>query len=302
MLDARYNTIKGKFTQAQARIDQSACAVSLAQQEADFDTLHSTLNSNALAYSQAFPQKVGLEAAGNRLLQHVDVLSVVSDIGMVLNNIRLGHIYDNIEATLDGIIGYAATVNTTVWSPTTAYSVGDRVRPTTTNGYYYECTTAGVSAATEPTNWPTAEGATVTDGTVVWTAHASPDCAGYQGLAQQLTNDISTANSSLQVFTDSDSLQGELSTFASYYGLVTTLTLNYAVKTAAENNLLFANENNPDLATLSAEIDSARAAINSGTRPTEAIATAMSNVEVGLGFDTRIQNIQNSVRSNPLYY
>jgi hypothetical protein len=54
------------------------------------------------------------------------------------------------------------------WAVSTAYSVGDRVVPTTGNGYYYECTVAGTSdAATEPT-WPTTIGGTVVDGTVTW--------------------------------------------------------------------------------------------------------------------------------------
>lgn len=51
---------------------------------------------------------------------------------------------------------------------TTAYDLGDLVTPDTPNGYFYECTTAGTSAGTAPT-WPTTVGATVTDGTVVWT-------------------------------------------------------------------------------------------------------------------------------------
>ncbi len=35
--------------------------------------------------------------------------------------------------------------------------------------FIYEVTTAGTSAAAEPA-WPTTDGATITDGTVVWTA------------------------------------------------------------------------------------------------------------------------------------
>lgn len=55
------------------------------------------------------------------------------------------------------------------WEASTAYSLGVSVQPTTPNTYRYECTTAGTSAASEPT-WPTAAiGNTVTDGTVVWT-------------------------------------------------------------------------------------------------------------------------------------
>lgn len=70
---------------------------------------------------------------------------------------------DNITLTpTDGI---------TDWATATAYSLNDRVEPTTPNGYVYECTTAGTShASTEPT-WPTTGigSSTVSDGTAVWT-------------------------------------------------------------------------------------------------------------------------------------
>lgn len=51
---------------------------------------------------------------------------------------------------------------------TTAYAQGARVFPATPNGMFYEATTAGTSAGSPPT-FPTQFGATVTDGTVVWT-------------------------------------------------------------------------------------------------------------------------------------
>lgn len=60
------------------------------------------------------------------------------------------------------------------WTASTAYTLGSYRRPTTVNNLYYEVTTAGTSAGTQPT-WPTTLGTTVTDGTVVWT------CRGYYG-------------------------------------------------------------------------------------------------------------------------
>lgn len=58
-----------------------------------------------------------------------------------------------------------------VWAASTAYAVGAFRTPTTANGFRYEVTTAGTSAASEPT-WPTTLGGTVVDGTVTWTCRS----------------------------------------------------------------------------------------------------------------------------------
>ena len=55
------------------------------------------------------------------------------------------------------------------WAASTAYTLGSiRCPLAVANGYFYEVTTAGTSAATEPI-WPTVVGNTVTDGTITWT-------------------------------------------------------------------------------------------------------------------------------------
>jgi hypothetical protein len=54
------------------------------------------------------------------------------------------------------------------WAATTAKTAGALVKPTVSNGHYYRCTTGGTTGSSQPT-WPTTPGATVTDGTVVWT-------------------------------------------------------------------------------------------------------------------------------------
>ena len=40
-----------------------------------------------------------------------------------------------------------------VFEADSVYRLGDICRPTVDNGYYYECTTSGKAAATEPTTW-----------------------------------------------------------------------------------------------------------------------------------------------------
>ena len=67
------------------------------------------------------------------------------------------------------------------WAASTAFSVGDIRRASTeqASGLFFRCTTAGTSAATEP-SWPNNIGDTVTDGTCVWTGIAS----AYEELAK----------------------------------------------------------------------------------------------------------------------
>ena len=62
----------------------------------------------------------------------------------------------------------------TAWAASTAFSVGDVRRATTSqnSGLVFECTTAGTSGSSEP-DWPTDIGSTLTDNTVVWTAISS---------------------------------------------------------------------------------------------------------------------------------
>jgi hypothetical protein len=59
------------------------------------------------------------------------------------------------------------------WQPSTSYSVGQFVTPTSGSpNRIYRCTTAGTSGSTEPA-WPNTDNATVNDGTVVWTEATS---------------------------------------------------------------------------------------------------------------------------------
>lgn len=72
---------------------------------------------------------------------------------------------------------------------TTAYTVGQIVRPATGNGFLYQCSTAGTSGSSVPT-YPTVIGQTVTDGTVTWT------CVG-SGIIQLGGANVSWATSTI---------------------------------------------------------------------------------------------------------
>ncbi|MFH1058752.1 MAG: hypothetical protein V1797_08750 [Pseudomonadota bacterium] len=80
------------------------------------------------------------------------------------------------------VFGPDATMNPakTRWQASHAYASGARVIPTTPNGHYYQCTTAGESGASEPA-WPAS--GTVSDGAAVWTRQG----AGFKNLALAVT-------------------------------------------------------------------------------------------------------------------
>lgn len=59
-----------------------------------------------------------------------------------------------------------------LWVASTPYLVGALVRPPTGNGFIYECTIAGTSAAVEPA-WGVAQDATFVSGTATFKTHAN---------------------------------------------------------------------------------------------------------------------------------
>lgn len=65
----------------------------------------------------------------------------------------------------EGLGDYVASLPI-AYAGTTAYAVGDRIKPSGGAGYYI-AKVGGTSAGSAPT-WPTAVGGTVTDGTVTW--------------------------------------------------------------------------------------------------------------------------------------
>lgn len=63
--------------------------------------------------------------------------------------------------------GLTSVISGAVWTATTAVTLTSYEVPTVANGYYYKCSVAGTTGATEPT-WPLTVGATVVDGTATW--------------------------------------------------------------------------------------------------------------------------------------
>lgn len=78
-----------------------------------------------------------------------------------------------ITGTVAGVLTIILPENITgpvyeTWSANRTWAKGDYVVPTASNGWIYQCTTAGLGAGVEPT-WPTTEGNTVVENAATWT-------------------------------------------------------------------------------------------------------------------------------------
>lgn len=80
-------------------------------------------------------------------------------------------IQDKIKTDFEAYIPTKISVafsSCTIWTLSTSYSSGNFVKPSSYNGYIYECTAPGLSSISEPT-WPLTPGDTVVDNGVTWT-------------------------------------------------------------------------------------------------------------------------------------
>ena len=74
------------------------------------------------------------------------------------------------QATIDLSVSTNWGKNVAARTNTTSYVVGDVIPTPTTSAWYWECTTAGQSAGSDPGSWGTAVNDTKVDGGVTWTA------------------------------------------------------------------------------------------------------------------------------------
>jgi len=92
----------------------------------------------------------------------------------------------NVLVIADGDLVYVIEPDDTVtsvpltlsnWASGTTYVAGDRVKPTTGNGFYYQAVNGGTSGSTQPT-WPIYLGETVNDNGISWEAKGYINDAG----------------------------------------------------------------------------------------------------------------------------
>lgn len=71
------------------------------------------------------------------------------------------------QAITTPAVTYVPDESAPAWAASTAYQLGDIVRPTVANAHVYICVAAGTSGGAEP-SWSTTTGANVADNTVTW--------------------------------------------------------------------------------------------------------------------------------------
>ena len=146
---AFYAPVTGTWAASPPTFKQMTATLSVLGVDADVDNFLKATRSNIQDLEAAC-----IELAAKAVRHKFEDTFINGDTGSDANA------FDGLYKTLKG----------TPWTATTAKALGDEVVPTAgnENGFIYECTTAGTTGSSQPT-WPTVEGATVNDGTVVWT-------------------------------------------------------------------------------------------------------------------------------------
>lgn len=200
----------GDFTFGALTGTQMSATGSYAGTKAAYKTLASTLDLSAFQQislwyrydSGSYDVKLSLcsDASGDTPVNEVAlprthagvwrpiVLNTGAALGSAINSIALrsvaggaaGVTIANVTAckaaaSADSLTHHSlvAKIDNLAWAASTAYSLNAKRVPTPTvrNGWVYKATTAGTSGGSEPA-WPDELGATVSDGSVVWTCES----------------------------------------------------------------------------------------------------------------------------------
>ena len=121
----------------------------------------------------AFNKEIDFDSDNMRMTLHTSSYAVSRTMHDYVNDLTnelatgAGYIAGGVTTGTKQITFTAANSWGTVHAVSTAYGVGDVVRPVTGNTFLYRAIAAGTSGAAAPT-WPTVVGQTVVDGGVTW--------------------------------------------------------------------------------------------------------------------------------------
>jgi hypothetical protein len=146
---AWYDPVTDTWTTSEPAFEQASSSLCILGGDADVDNFLKATRSNIQDLEAAV-----IEQKAKALRHEFENCFINGDTGS--NSKQFNGLYKIIKGT--------------AWVASTPYALLDVVVPTAglETGFRYECTTAGTSGGSAPT-WPTVEGATVADNTVVWT-------------------------------------------------------------------------------------------------------------------------------------
>lgn len=142
------------------------------------------------------------------------------------------------------------------WNPITSIALNEYVRPfTAPNGRRYYASTAGTTGSSEPT-WPTTAGATVSDGTVVWTEN------GLDGNTDFILQDCPNTSNELLSTTVDTNIAVAIDT---WYEVVMTYvsgsTWNFTINGTNAGNITMSSDNRTNSCLPVFKIENSRAAV-----------------------------------------
>ena len=139
-------------------------------QQLDDETLVKITRTGKMTVRQISMENLGMFLAGQSATAAQASASVTNEAISILADryYQLGALTANPSGVRSVSAVTITTAAVSAAATSTAYAVGAQVKQASSPTHIYQCTTAGTSGGSAPT-WPTTIGATVTDGTAVWT-------------------------------------------------------------------------------------------------------------------------------------
>lgn len=139
-------------------------------QQLDDETLVKITRTGKMTVRQISMENLGMFLAGQAVTAAQASASVTNEAISILADryYQLGALVANPSGVRSVSAVSLATATVSAAATSTAYALGAKVKQASAASHIYQCTTAGTSGGSAPT-WPTTIGATVTDGTAVWT-------------------------------------------------------------------------------------------------------------------------------------
>lgn len=166
----RYLGLTPGFTLSIASDKIESYSAETGLQQLDDQTLVKITRSGKVTVRQISMENLGMFLAGTPSIPAQASGSVSNEAANVLADrfYQLGATTQNPSGVRSVSSVTVATGSVATAATSTVYALGAQVKPASSPLYIYQATTAGTSGGSAPT-WPTTIGATVTDGTVVWT-------------------------------------------------------------------------------------------------------------------------------------